>query len=80
MSFKTLKQLFEKIEKQMAEFGGPPWEVVDFEIPEAPGEKHILGCVTFRNAAITFSGSLSLVVSLLQNHLSERRKTTKQEY
>lgn len=34
--------MFKKIEKQMEQFGGPLWEVLDFDLPEAPSEKHVL--------------------------------------
>ncbi|KAG8711167.1 hypothetical protein FRC08_016232 [Ceratobasidium sp. 394] len=42
LTFKTTKQLFDKIEKEMEQFGGPPWEVREFSLEEAPSEKHIL--------------------------------------
>ncbi|KAG9077763.1 hypothetical protein FS749_010312 [Ceratobasidium sp. UAMH 11750] len=42
LSFKTAKQLFEKIDKEMQQFGGPLWEVCEFSLEEAPNETHVL--------------------------------------
>ncbi|KAG8700600.1 hypothetical protein FRC09_005857 [Ceratobasidium sp. 395] len=48
LTFKTTKQLFGKIEKEMEQFGGPPWEIREFSMEEAPSENHLL---VFRDLA-----------------------------
>ncbi|QRW02374.1 hypothetical protein RhiLY_01372 [Ceratobasidium sp. AG-Ba] len=42
LTFKTAKQLFDRIEVEMSTFGGPEWEVREIQLTEAPSETHIL--------------------------------------
>jgi hypothetical protein len=42
LSFRSTKQLFDRIEAEMESFGGPEWNFVEVPLAEAPNKKNVL--------------------------------------
>ncbi|KAG9097565.1 hypothetical protein FRC07_010779, partial [Ceratobasidium sp. 392] len=64
-SFKNAKSLFRKIKHEMAEFGGPEWNVEDIALTDAPQDKSALffkdiqECADFQFGQARFAGKMS---------------------